>query len=196
MDRRSRVPAKPSMASVAALVTVLVVMLSGSSTTEAYAPALSRNGARKVSFSPVKRAGGGVHKRREDGSAVTLYLFHTPPSVAAANHRQQRSRSKGGGVAPRARSDGNNSRRSKTSLPAMSDSVIAPGDTLPSFHTAHGLLSPEVVMRIADANDLEQGGALHTFLKMYKRKGPMACLPMLSDPNVLPELTKAMREIA
>ena len=78
----------------------------------------------------------------------------------------------------------------------MSDSVLAASDTLPSFHTAHGLLSPEVVTRIADANDLEEGGVLHRFLKTYKRSGPMACLPMLSDPCVLPELTRAMREIA
>jgi hypothetical protein len=51
-------------------------------------------------------------------------------------------------------------------------------------------------MRIADSNDLEEGGALHKFLMTYKRKGPMACIPMLSDPSVLPELTSAMREIA
>ena len=85
-----------------------------------------------------------------------------------------------------------------TSLPAMSTSVLVSSDTLPSFHTAHGLLSPEVVMRIADVHDgdLERDGALHSFLKTYKTHGPMACLPMLSDPCVLPELTRAMREIA
>ena len=79
----------------------------------------------------------------------------------------------------------------------MSDSVLAESDTLPSFQTAHGLLSPEVVTRIADTHDdLEFGAPLHKFLKTYKRRGPVACLPMLSDPCVLPELTKAMREIA
>lgn len=78
----------------------------------------------------------------------------------------------------------------------MSDSVLAPCDTLPSFHTAHGLLSPEVVMRIAaENNDIEMGTPLHKFLKMYRSRGPMACLPLLSDPSVLPELTKAMRDI-
>lgn len=79
----------------------------------------------------------------------------------------------------------------------MSESVLHDRDTLPSFHTAHGLLSPEVVMRIADTQDeLEVGAPLHKFLKTYKSSGPMACLPMLSDPCILPELTKAMREIA
>lgn len=89
----------------------------------------------------------------------------------------------------------------------MSDSVLATRDTLPSFRTAHGLLCPEIVTRIADraaaASDDDGGagglvldGPLHRFLKTYRRLGPMACLPMLSDPSVLPELTKAMREIA
>ena len=64
---------------------------------------------------------------------------------------------------------------------SMSDSVLDTCNTLPLFHTAHGLLSPEVVMRIADTNNLEWGDPLHTFLKMYTSRGPMACLPMLSD---------------
>jgi len=80
----------------------------------------------------------------------------------------------------------------------MSTSVLDSSTTLPSFHTAHGLLSPEVVMRIADIHEgvLEMDGALHSFLKTYRAHGPMACLPMLSDPCVLPALTRAMREIA
>mmetsp|Transcript_716 Transcript_716/g.1501 ORF Transcript_716/g.1501 Transcript_716/m.1501 type:complete len:194 (-) Transcript_716:524-1105(-) len=193
MDRRSQVPAL-SMTSVAAMAAMVVVMLSGACTTDAYAfgpaPSSSRlSSPGKVRYSPtaVKKAGGrGIHKRREDGSAVTLYLFPTPPSVSAGNHRQQRPRS--GSL--------DSAQRPKTSLPAMSDSVLAASDILPSFHTAHGLLSPEVVMRIADTNDPEQGGPLHKFLKTYKSRGPMACLPMLSDPCILPELTRAMREIA
>jgi hypothetical protein len=53
------------------------------------------------------------------------------------------------------------------------------------------------VMRIANTVDLEENGsALHKFLKLYKSRGPMACLSMLSDPYVLPELTRAMRDIA
>lgn len=177
------------MGSVAVVIVMLVVMLSEAHTTDAFGPvpssSLSRlSSAAKVRHSSTaakKAAGRGIQKQKEDGSAVTLYLFPTAPSVSAANVRQQRPRS-------------NSS--SKTSLPAMSDSVLAASDILPSFHTAHGMLSPEVVMRIADNNVLELGGPLHKFLKMYKSQGPMACLPMLSDPCVLPELTKAMREIA
>ena len=81
----------------------------------------------------------------------------------------------------------------------MSASVLADSDVLPAFHTAHGLLSPEVVMRIADnasGREMELDGPLHRFLKTYRRRGPMACLPLLSDPTVLPELTRAMRDIA
>lgn len=78
----------------------------------------------------------------------------------------------------------------------MGSAVLAESDVLPAFRAAHGLLSPEVVSRIADANDLDLGSPLHTFLKTYKRRGPMACLPLLSDPCVLPVLTRAMREIA
>jgi len=60
------------------------------------------------------------------------------------------------------------------------------------------MLSPEVVMRIANTydGDLTMNGSLHNFLKTYKSKGPMACLGMLSDSEVLSELTRAMREIA
>lgn len=188
-----------SIATVAAVATVLVAALSGGSGTEAYAfgpSPLMRSATGKIRFSPIKGAGNGIRKSRDDGSAVTLYLFPTPPSVTAANHHHQRSPrlapAQPGGLPGRSVAS-----RSKTSLPAMSDSVLAPSDTLPSFHTAHGLLSPEVVMRIADTqDDLEVGAPLHKFLKLYKSRGPMACLPMLSDPCVLPELTRAMREIA
>lgn len=174
----SQAQVTPSMTKLAAAAAVLVALISGAGV-EAYAfgPAPS---SRRVSrrYTPASIKGKGIHKCRDDGSAVTLYLFPTPPSVSAASHRRQR-RSK-----------------PQTSLPAMSASVLADSDTLPSFQTAHGLLSPEVVMRIADANDLEADGALHKFLRTYKRRGPMACLPMLSDPEILPELTRAMRDIA
>jgi len=190
----------PSMASVAVAAAILVVTLSGTCT-EAYvsSASLRQSSAGKIRYSPmVKEAGRGVHKRREDGSAVTLYLYPTP-LMAADHRRQQRSRRRTDSTSSSAARPGTSrSGGSKTSLPAMSmsDSVLATCNTLPSFHTAHGLLSPEVVMRIADTNDLVRGEPLHTFLKMYKSRGPMACLPMLSDPCVLPELTRAMREIA
>jgi len=78
----------------------------------------------------------------------------------------------------------------------MGSAVLSESDVLPTFRAAHGLLSPEVVTRIADTNDLDLGGPLHKFLKTYRRHGPMACVPLLSDPSVLPVLTRAMREIA
>jgi len=188
MARRSQIPA-PSMISLATVATTLVVMLHGARSVDAYAIGPTPLQRSSVGNSEIRYSHTGVkssrriQKRRKDWSPVTLYLFPTQPSVSAANlrHPQQRPRS---------------GSESKTSLPAMSDSVLASSDILPSFHTAHGLLSPEVVMRIADSNDLEQGGPLHKFLKTYKSRGPMACLPMLSDPCILPELTKAMREIA
>ena len=79
----------------------------------------------------------------------------------------------------------------------LSNSVLASCDTLPSFPTAHGILSPETVMRM---EELTAGGhrseALKCFLKTYRNDGPLSCLPMLSDPDVLPKLTEAMRDIA
>lgn len=185
----------PSMA-LPVLAVMLVFMFSSACIADAYAsrPTSSllsssrRFSACKIRHSPAafnKASARGIHTRREDGSPVTLYLFPTPPSMLAANypHKHQHH--------SRCRSRG----RPNTSIP-MSDSVLAESDILPSFKTAHGLLSPEIVTRIADTNDLELGGPLHTFLKTYKSNGPMACLPMLSDPCILPELTRAMREIA
>lgn len=144
----------------------------------------------KIRFATaVKRMSGrGTH--REDGSPVTLYLLPTPSSISAGNHRRVRDDTNRG----RGSSTTTTPRNTSTSRPFMSSSVLSPKDTLPSFHTAHGLLSPEVFMRIADTYP-EEGSSVHKFLTVYRRKGPMACLGMLSDPVVLPELTKAMREI-
>jgi hypothetical protein len=168
------------MVSLSTMMTLALVVLGGADA-YAFGPSTSKG----VRFSPTyRRSVGSVHRCREDGSPVTLYLFPSPPSVSAANYKRSK------------RSSPASPMRKSSSLPAMSPSVLADSDTLPSFHTAHGLLSPEVVMRIADSNDLEEGGALHKFLVTYKRKGPMACIPMLSDPSILPELTSAMREIA
>jgi hypothetical protein len=84
----------------------------------------------------------------------------------------------------------------KKSTTKLSHSVLADCDTLPSFPTAHGLLSPETVMLLEDhsaRNDASE--ALVTFLDQYRRNGPLSCLHMLSDPEILPHLTRAMREI-
>ena len=72
--------------------------------------------------------------------------------------------------------------------------------TLPSFRTANGLLSPQTVYRMKQSI-MRNGGvvdneSIATFLETYERDGPMSCLSMLSDSNVLPHLTKAMRDLA
>lgn len=78
----------------------------------------------------------------------------------------------------------------------LSQSVLMESDTLPSFPTAHGLLSPETVMRMEEMaiSGGYQSEALVSFLKTYKKHGPLSCLPMLSDPDILPRLTNAMRD--
>jgi hypothetical protein len=79
----------------------------------------------------------------------------------------------------------------------LSNSVLASCDTLPSFRTAHGLLSPETVLRLEERNGAgDHNEAIGKFLKTYRKSGPLSCVPMLSDPAVLPHLTLAMREIA
>jgi len=116
------------------------------------------------------------HLHLDDTSFVTLYLFPTSTAVSRSCWSCSTS---------------------TVCLPATNDkSVLATSDTLPNFPTPHGLLSLDVVTRIADSNDLESNGPLNTFLKTYFTRGPMACLSMLSDRNLLPELTKAMRAVA
>lgn len=191
----------PSMTSVPALVLMLVFILSGAVITDAYANTRAFCPAASLLSSARRSSAGtplhGIHKPREAASPVTLYLFPTPPSILAANYPQnpqcplQDAAARGRCRDPRR--DGPPA--TTTRLP-MSSAVLAESDVLPAFRAAHGLLSPEVVSLIADANDLELDGPLYKFLKTYKRQGPMACLPLLSDPCVLPALTRAMREIA
>eukprot|EP00587_Corethron_hystrix_P016877 CAMPEP_0113318096 /NCGR_PEP_ID=MMETSP0010_2-20120614/12780_1 /TAXON_ID=216773 ORGANISM="Corethron hystrix, Strain 308" /NCGR_SAMPLE_ID=MMETSP0010_2 /ASSEMBLY_ACC=CAM_ASM_000155 /LENGTH=143 /DNA_ID=CAMNT_0000175287 /DNA_START=377 /DNA_END=808 /DNA_ORIENTATION=+ /assembly_acc=CAM_ASM_000155 len=57
-----------------------------------------------------------------------------------------------------------------------------------------GLLSPRTVERLQHNIDGSTSGAVRSFLRTYENEGPMACLPYLSDPHVLPELTSAMRD--
>lgn len=90
-----------------------------------------------------------------------------------------------------------------STFPPLSNSVLSSSDTLPSFPTAHGLLSPETVLRMENRMKTQQGGGeemvqfrtVNMFLDRYKKEGPMACLPFLSDEEVLPRLTEAMRDI-
>lgn len=78
-------------------------------------------------------------------------------------------------------------------------SAIASSDVLPQFRPAHGLLHPHTIMRLEEASSsskIKNSPAVKYFLDTYREYGPMACLPILSDPDVLPELTNAMRRIA
>lgn len=94
-------------------------------------------------------------------------------------------------------SKGNGQRSQVRSKISMTSSVLASCDTLPSFSTAHGLLSPQTVMRMDELTlDSERSEALSLFLRTYHSKGPMSCLPMLSDPSILPHLTSALRNLA
>lgn len=74
------------------------------------------------------------------------------------------------------------------------ESSTIDSDTLPQFKTAHGLLSPKTVKKLEENYHVNMSDEVGYFLKMYKEQGPMACVSVLSDPRVLPELTKAMRE--
>jgi len=80
---------------------------------------------------------------------------------------------------------------------SLEDSVLADCDTLPEFKTAHGILCPDTVARM-DRNT--HGGrnnkAVKAFLDRYRHCGPLSCVELLSDPEILPHLTKAMRDLA
>lgn len=76
----------------------------------------------------------------------------------------------------------------------LSNSVLASCDTLPSFPTAHGLLSPVTVNRLEAS--IGNNDAVEEFLRTYRYSGPLSCVHYLSDPSILPHLTRAMREIA
>jgi len=62
---------------------------------------------------------------------------------------------------------------------------------------AHGILCPETVTKMEQTT---QGGrsnrAVKAFLDRYRRQGPMSCMELLSDPEILPHLTMAMRGLA
>lgn len=59
---------------------------------------------------------------------------------------------------------------------------------------AHGILCPETVGKM---DELTEGGrnnrAVRAFLDRYKRHGPMSCMELLSDPEILPHLTTTLR---
>ena len=79
---------------------------------------------------------------------------------------------------------------------ALSPSVLASCDTISSFRTAHGLLSPETVMRLEKMfPEGERSSALSLFLSTFRKNGPISCLDMLSNPDILPHLTTALRDL-
>lgn len=67
----------------------------------------------------------------------------------------------------------------------------------PRAIAAHGILCPETVSKM---DQTTQGGrsnsAVKVFLDRYRRYGPMSCMELLSDPEILPHLTMAMRGLA
>lgn len=73
------------------------------------------------------------------------------------------------------------------------ESAIASSDVLPSFRAAHGLLHPHTFMRLEEQYEGNGDDAIGHFLDTYRKHGPMACIPCLSDPRMLPKLTEAMR---
>ena len=82
---------------------------------------------------------------------------------------------------------------------SFSHSVVRNRDGMSSWGgpVAQGLLSPSTVARLEEFTRLRQNRspALDSFLDSYYTKGPMSCVSMLSDPDVLPHLTSAMRDI-
>lgn len=65
------------------------------------------------------------------------------------------------------------------------------GNCIPA---AHGLICPETI-----ANMEKEAGkdpVVRRFVETYHLYGPLACEDMLSDPDILPHLTRAMRDIA
>ena len=201
-----------TMAIVAMVLGMIVVV---TTTTDAYAfgpwyPHHSMGARRRNNLSTRPSTDASPSPCRRVRSAATLNLFPTAPSVSAASQRPVM-------VKPllrpkRGSSRGNKSIPLTTTAPTVSPSqgqllastmAISTSSNysiLSSRTTAHGLLSPEVVMRIMDstaaAGSSSMSPTMESFLDLYKSRGPMACLPLLSDMTVLPELTRAMREIA
>jgi hypothetical protein len=147
-------------------------------------------------WSPQQKVFGSPRSiRRKSTAAVSTPVLQLQAPVAAATSRTM-LKYPGSNYRVKNTTSKQQQRPSKTKL---SNSVLASCDTLPSFRTAHGLLSPETVMRLEamrTSTTRKNNQALTTFLSTYRQHGPLSCVPMLSDPDVLPHLTLAMREIA
>lgn len=141
--------------------------------------------------------------------SISSALFYAPnpdtsktaPMVAQAFYSSHKSNRNP--TLPKWHTSSPSSSTLNSTFPPLSNSVLSSSDTLPSFPTAHGLLSPETVLRMENRMKTQQGGGeemvqfrtVNMFLDRYKKEGPMACLPFLSDGEVLPRLTEAMRDI-
>ena len=83
----------------------------------------------------------------------------------------------------------NSTTRTLVSLCSVDNST----DNNSCIPTAHGLICPETIATIeksANSNPMVQ-----KFVDTYHRFGPLACVDMLSDQEILPHLTKALRDI-
>lgn len=123
----------------------------------------------------------------------TMYKPPSGPTSETAPMVAQKMLKSMGGSASASSSERSSSLRLSSSFLASTSSN---NENPSSFRTANGILSPETVSRM---DTLTNGGAnnraVQTFLRSYSQKGPMSCLEMLSDPEILPHLTQAMRDI-
>lgn len=149
--------------------------------------------------------------RQRSSSSLQMYVpansptSKTPPMVAQAFYSSQHNQQQR--IQTKSNKNTNMSNHQASASP-LSNSVLSSQDTLPSFPTAHGLLSPETVLRMEQmvqsrkcnnpgntASRTAEEQAIDYFLDTYRRQGPMACVPLLSDDTILPHLTNAMRDI-
>mmetsp|Transcript_44673 Transcript_44673/g.107721 ORF Transcript_44673/g.107721 Transcript_44673/m.107721 type:complete len:172 (-) Transcript_44673:541-1056(-) len=63
--------------------------------------------------------------------------------------------------------------------------------TCTGLRMAHGAICPETIA-VFEKNS---NPAIRRFVETYHKRGPLACEDLLSDPEVLPHLTRAMRDI-
>jgi hypothetical protein len=136
-------------------------------------------------------------------SSLNMYVrpdaptSQTAPMVAKAIFSSQNSSN----ANPNNRSNKSSANGTTSNGFPLSNSVLSSSDTLPSFPTAHGLLSPETVLRMEEMNAAAEFGgtmrnhAVDYFLKTYRTHVPMACFPLLSYTVVLPSLPAALRYV-
>mmetsp|Transcript_11160 Transcript_11160/g.14931 ORF Transcript_11160/g.14931 Transcript_11160/m.14931 type:complete len:204 (-) Transcript_11160:341-952(-) len=178
-SQKGRIHTMTNMKCVFLLVIISFLTLHEAVAFTAPGPRIPQNNRQQISINRMKQMNRATFSRR---SGIMMYVPPTSTSQTAPM------------VAKSILSFGENRKRGNC---FMSNSVLSDSDTLPSFQTAHGLLSPETVMRMEEITSLknQRSGAVAYFLDTYREHGPMACLPMLSDPAVLPKLTEAMRDI-